>query len=303
VTENNSKSLKFRITNSAGVGAVPLSLTVSKPPFGIAGLVRALNQVDLAEGTSLGPGESANATLICNAPYAQWNTAPYNSTAQWTLNTNDPILGKQFIQFFCNAIAEQAPPVLPNGQGQFQYIGCYQDNTPGRQLTQQVMASDTLTNADCIEACSNKGYTFCGTQYHRECWGGNTIPLVKADEANCNYYCAGALKQICGGNGNNNPGTYMSVFVDTLRWDGNTTQPLPPSGPIVNPGVSGYKSIGCYTEATNGRALPNGIATTKKTVKDCVDGCKAKNYVYAGVEYGGEVNRGNPHPKLLGSSC
>jgi hypothetical protein len=95
----------------------------------------------------------------------------------------------------------------------------------------------------------------------------------------------------------------MSVFVDTLRWDGNTTQPLPPSGPIVNPGVSGYKSIGCYTEATNGRALPNGIATTKKTVKDCVDGCKAKNYVYAGVEYGGEVNRGNPHPKLLGSSC
>lgn len=290
VTENTSKSLKFRVTNSAASGAVPLSLTVSKPPFGVAGLVRALNQVDLAEGTSLGAGESANATLICNVPYAQWNTAPYNGTAQWTMNTNDPTFEKQFIQFFCNAVAEQAPPLLPNGQGQFKYVGCYKDNTPDRQLPQQILATDTMTNADCINACNEKGYIFCGTQYHRECWAGNTIPLQKVDEANCNFYCLGALKQICGGNGNNNDGTYMSVFGDTLKWDGNTTKPTTPPGPVVNPGVSGYKSIGCYTEATDGRALSHGIGTDKKTVKNCVDGCKAGNYMYAGVEYGGEVS-------------
>lgn len=293
VTENTSKSLQFRVTNSAPAGAVALSLTVSKPPFGVAGLVRALNQVDLAEGTSLNAGQSANATLICNVPYAQWNTDPYNGTANWTMNTNDPTFDKQFISFFCNAVAEQAPPLLSNGQGQFKYVGCYQDNTPGRQLPDQVLATDNMTNADCIKACNDKGYTFCATEYQRECWAGNTIPLTKVDESKCNYFCVGALKQVCGGNGYNNDGTYMSLFADTLKWDGNTTQPPTPPGPAVNPGVSGYTSIGCYTEATDGRALPNGVNTDKKTVKSCVDGCKAGSYVYAGVEYGGEVSWGH----------
>ncbi|KAG5997093.1 hypothetical protein E4U43_002726 [Claviceps pusilla] len=292
VTENTSKSLSFRVTNAAAQGGVPLSVTVSKPPFGVAGLVRALNQVDLAEGTSLAPGESANATLVCNVPFAQWNTAPYNGTAQWTINTNDAESGKQFIQFFCNAVAEQAPPLLLNGQGQFKYVGCFKDNTPGRQLSSQILATDTMTNAACIRACYAKGYTFCGTEYHRECWAGNTIPLTKASDANCNFYCKGDLKQVCGGNGEvGNDGTYMSLFADTLKWNGNTTRPPPPAGPVVNRGVSGYTSIGCYTESTSGRALPNGRGTDKKTVKNCVDACKAGQYMYAGVEYGGEVRQ------------
>ncbi|KAG5951107.1 hypothetical protein E4U53_003760, partial [Claviceps sorghi] len=289
VTENMSKSLRFRVTNAAARGGVPLSVTVSKPPFGVAGLVRALNQVDLAEGTSLAPGESANATLICNVPYAQWNTAPYNGTAQWTMNTNDADSGKQFIEFFCNAVAEQAPPLLSNGQGRFRYVGCFKDNTPSRQLPLQILATDAMTNAACIQACYAKGYTFCGTQYHRECWAGNTIPLVKASDANCNYYCAGDLKQVCGGNGAvGNNGAYMSLFADTLKWDGNMTRPAPPAAPVMNPGVSGYTSIGCYTESAGGRALPNGKRTDRKTVKGCVDACKAGKYMFAGVEYGGE---------------
>ncbi|GAO19168.1 hypothetical protein UVI_02014690 [Ustilaginoidea virens] len=289
VTQNTSKSLLFRVTNSAPEGAVPLSLTVSKPPFGVAGLVRSLNQVDLAEGTSLNPGESANATLICNAPYAQWNTAPYNDTARWTMNTNDPTFGKQFIQFFCNAVAEQAPPLLPSGDGRFKYIGCYRDNTPDRQLPNQIYSSDTLVNADCIRACHAKGYIYCGTQYARECWAGNTIPMIKVDESNCNFNCMGSLKQICGGNGNNNPGAYLSVFVDSLCGRGGSTEPPTAAQPLVNSGVSGYASIGCYTESTTGRALPNGKATDKKTVKNCVDACKSSGYIYAGVEYGGET--------------
>ncbi|KAG6024726.1 hypothetical protein E4U41_001702 [Claviceps citrina] len=305
VTENTSRSLRFRVTNAAPQGGVPLSLTVSKPPFGVAGLVRALNQVDLAEGTSLAPGESANATLICNVPFAQWNTAPYSGTAQWTLNTNDasPGGGKQFIDFSCTAVAEQAPPLLPGGQqGQFRYAGCYRDNTPGRQLPSQILASDAMTNAACIRACYARGYTFCATQYHRECWAGNAVPLIKVSDANCNYYCRGDLKQICGGNGDvGNDGTYMSVFGDSLKWDGNTTRPAPapapdpapPVGPVVNPGVSGYVSMGCYTESTTGRALPRGKAVDKKTVKSCVDGCREGKYTYAGLEYGGECWCGN----------
>ncbi|KAL6831798.1 WSC domain-containing protein [Trichoderma camerunense] len=289
VTQNNGRSLKFRITNNATKGGVNLSLTVSKPPFGVAGLVRALNQVDLAEGTSLAPGESANATLTCTVPKSQWDVDPYNGTAQWTLNTNDPNLGKQFIQFFCQAVSEQAPPLLPNSdQSRYRYIGCYKENNPGRQLSNQLYGSDDSTNAMCVSACADKNYAYCGTQYHTECWGGNTIPNLKVDDSNCNYYCGGDINQVCGGNGDGTA-AYISVFADALQpGDGSTNPPPPTGGPVVNPGVDGYASVGCYTEATDARALPHEVDTDKRTVAQCVDACKVGHYTYAGVEYGGE---------------
>lgn len=61
-----------------------------------------------------------------------------------------------------------------------------------------------------------------------------------------------------------------------------------PTGPVVNPGQDGYKSIGCYTEATDARALANFIETANQTVADCLHACKADDYTYAGLEYGGE---------------
>lgn len=297
VTQNNERSLKFRVTNKAPIGGVSLSLTVSKPPFGVAGIIRAANQVDLAEGTSLAPGESATAVMSCIVPKSQWNVDPYNGTAQWTMNTNDPKLGKQFIQFYCNAVAQQAPPLLPAGdQGRYRYIGCFMENNPGRQLSNQLYGNDAGTNGMCIAACAQKGNIFCGTQYHRECWSGDTIPNQKVDDENCNFECAGDLNQYCGGNGDGTK-VYISLFADKLKWDGKfvdqppipTTTPTPPTGPIVNPGAEGYTSIGCYTGGTNGRALPNGVNNDLKTVASCLKACKAaNNYQFAGLEYGGE---------------
>ncbi|KAK5989408.1 WSC domain-containing protein [Cladobotryum mycophilum] len=272
VTENNARALKFRITNNSTEGGVNLSLTVSKPPFGVAGLIRAQNQVDLAEGTSLAPGESANATLTCAAPKSQWNVNPTNGTAQWTLNTNDPKLGKQFIQFYCNAVSEQAAPLLDNGLGQYRYIGCYKDNNPARQLSNQIYGNDNNTNPMCIQACAENKYVFCASQYHTECWGGNTIPNLKVDDANCNYYCNGDINQVCGGNGDGTA-AYMSLFADTLQFDGNTTAPLHLLPVVLLSTLA---------------ALPNFAATDKKTVAQCVDACKSSKNIYAGVEYGGE---------------
>lgn len=287
VTENHSRALKFRVTNGAAAGGVKLSLTVSKPPFGVGGLISAANQVDLAEGTSLAPGESGSATLTCSAPKSQWNVEPKNGTAGWTMNTNDPTFGKQHIEFICNAVSEQAPPLLDNGLGRYRYKGCFLENNPGRQLQTQLYGDDNSTNAMCIAACAAGSYLYCGTQYHRECWAGNYIPNKQVDDRNCNFDCAGDLNQICGGNGDGG-NSYISLFVDT-----NGTETGPPTPPGVNPGVDGYGSIGCYTEATNGRALPNGANTDKKTVAKCVDACKVGSYEYAGVEYGGECWCGN----------
>ncbi|KAK2055257.1 WSC domain-containing protein [Colletotrichum caudatum] len=299
VTENTSRALKFRITNNAGAGAVKLSLTVSKPPFGIAGIIQAANLVDLAEGTVLGPGESATATMICTVPKAQVNTDPYTGVAPWTMNTNDPNFEKHYFNFECTAVAQQAPPLLPNGQGKLRYIGCYKENNPGRQLSNQLYGNAANTNAMCISACAEKGYVFCGTQYHTECWGGMTIPVERVDSRNCGFDCGGDLNQICGGNGFGEAegvGAYISVFADSVRWDGNTTTPPPssdPVGPVVNPGVGQYVSQGCYTEGTNERALPYLITTEKKTVGQCIGVCSAGRYTYAGLEYGGECWCGN----------
>jgi hypothetical protein len=133
------------------------------------------------------------------------------------------------------------------------------------------------------------------------------IPSLKVDDMNCNYPCKGDIKQVCGGNGEGDGegGAYISLFADSTTWDGNYTRPDSPGNnpgnpgngggnggnptPVTNPGVNGYKSIGCYTEATNGRALPNEAKPAKKTVALCVQACAANNYKYAGLEYAGEV--------------
>lgn len=299
VTENTSRSLRFRITNTAAPGGVKLGLTVSKPPFGVPGIVRSANQVDLAEGTLIAPGKSQTATLTCAVPKSQWNIPSYNGTAQWTINLNDPTWSfeKRAVQFFCNAVSEQAAPLLPSGQGQYQYVGCFKENNPGRQLSSLLYANSSNTNEMCINTCGAQGLTFCGTQYRDECWAGNKIPSQKVDDSNCNFDCAGSLNQFCGGNGVDGSGAYFSLFADTLQWDGSfasvTTSSAgsaaTPQGPSVNPGVSGYTSIGCYTEATSGRALPNGRGVDSPTVANCVQACSSDNFVYAGVEYGGEV--------------
>lgn len=295
VTENASKSLLFRISNTAAPGGVKLGLTVSKPPFGVPGIVRSVNQVDLAEGTLIAPGKSQTATLTCNVPKSQWNVPSYNGTAQWTINTNDPTWSfeKRAVQFFCNAVAEQAGPLLPSGQGQYQYVGCFKENNPGRQLSNLLYANSSNTNGMCIETCAEEGLTFCGTQYQEECWAGNKIPNQKVDDANCNFNCAGSLSQYCGGNGVDGSGAYISLFADMLQWNGNlndSSTSSAPQGPFVNPGVDGYTSIGCYTEATSGRALPNGRSVGSPTVAECVEACSNENFIYAGVEYGGEVS-------------
>ncbi|KAJ3457268.1 hypothetical protein MRS44_014409 [Fusarium solani] len=293
VTENTSRSLRFRVTNNVAPGGVKLSLTVSKPPFGVAGLIRAANQIDLAEGTLLAPGQSQTAVLTCTVPKSQWNLEPYNGTAQWTMNTNDPTWDKQFCPILLQrrdrtsrASSSQRPRPVP-------LRGLLQREQPRSAAVQPFVRRWTNTNKMCINACGQKGSTFCGTQYRRECWSGNKIPNLKVDDKNCNFDCAGDLNQICGGNGIDGAGAYISLFADTLSWDGSFGTiggGDGPKGPYVNPGVYGYNSIGCYTEATTGRALRTGKGVDSPTVANCVQACKAGSFTYAGVEYGGEAS-------------
>ena len=167
VTEGTTRYLKLRLTNNGGVNAAALSLTVSKPPFAVPGIIGANNQVDLAEGTLVYAGQNATATLYCSAPKSQINVDPYNGTAQWTMNVNDPTFDKQYIQFFCNAVSEQVPPLNPvSQQATYRYAGCFEENNPGRQLQTMIYSGANNSNENCIAMCSAAGYIFAGTQYN-----------------------------------------------------------------------------------------------------------------------------------------
>jgi hypothetical protein len=291
VTENTTRSLKMRLTNNGTADGARLSVTVSKPPFGVGGIIGANNQIDLAEGTTPASGENATAALYCSVPKSQWNIDPYSGTAQWTMNVDDPNFGKQYIQFSCEGVSEQAAPLRSDGLGLYRYTGCFKENNPGRQLKTQIYGDQNNTIAECITACNVAGYIFCGAQYNTECWGGPTIPIQEVDDSNCNYPCSGNINEICGGNGvgSNAGGAFISLFADSSRFNGNVTSTAP-TGPFINPGVSGYNSLGCYNEPSNGRALTQQLAPTAKTVASCVAACSASSYSYAGLEYGSEVN-------------
>lgn len=289
VMQNTDRRLRFRITNNAPAGSVPLNIPISKPPFGVPGLISTVNQADIGEGTTIKAGEYAEAVIVCTAPKTQWNTDSYTNVTSWVFNTNDVNLGKFQVPFTCTATAQQGGPLMDDGSGQYRYVGCFRENYPsGRQLKSQLYGAADNTADKCLAACAAKGFAFCGMQYHRECWGGPTPPAVEVGELNCNFDCSGDISQWCGGDGVNalagNP--HISLFAT------NTTLPPPvanPGGPYVNPGTNGYVSIGCYTEATNARALGNGVSTNGvKTVAACISACAARNYKYIGLEYGGE---------------
>ena len=164
----------------------------------------------------------------------------------------------------------------------YTYLGCYLDDAPGgRLLPTEAYANSSNTNTLCQAAAEAGSYVFAGTEYQVECWLGNSAPssLYKADESHCTYTCAGDATQVCGG-----PGRYLSVYYDASRYTpGNGSQPT--NAPITVQQAGNYNYIGCYSEATAGRALsgltPRIPAGTGNTVESCEASCRG--YTYFGV--------------------
>ncbi|KAG9944983.1 WSC domain-containing protein, partial [Aureobasidium melanogenum] len=289
VLEGQTRSLKMRVTNNGTGSAVPLSLTVSKPPYGVSGIIGAVNTIDLAEGTLLQANQSQTATLYCSVPRSQVNVPSFYGNATWTINTGDPNMGKQIIQFNCNAVAEQVGPLLSNGTAQYAYVGCFKENNPGRQLSVNPLTSVNMTNDVCIAKCSSLGYLFAATQYQRECWCGQARPLQMDLNSDCNFNCGGNENQTCGGNGYTNPGSHMSLFADSTRFDGNTTT----LQQAIVPSYNGYKYIGCYAESGGRTINAASLNTNDMTIEKCGAFCISKGYSLFGVEYAQECYCGN----------
>ncbi|KAK4129599.1 copper radical oxidase [Parathielavia appendiculata] len=172
------------------------------------------------------------------------------------------------------------PEDLPSG---YEYQGCYTD-VPGRTINSAAYADgEDMTIESCLAFCAAKGFAYAGTEYSVECFCGSSLAAgtEKVADSNCNMPCSGDATQPCGA------GSRLSLFY---------TDSLTSSGPAPNPGVNGYTHVGCYAEGTTGRALTygaGGIPAAEMTVAKCTAACRAANYNFAGVEYGGECYCGN----------
>ena len=164
----------------------------------------------------------------------------------------------------------------------YTYLGCYIDDAPGgRLLPKEAYDNSSNTNDLCQTEAQQLDYVFFGTEYQSQCFLGNSPPpsSYKANEAHCTYSCAGDATEVCGG-----VGGYLSVYYNASVYTPGTNKSQPANAPVTVMQAGNYKYIGCYSEATSGRALSGltpSIPVGGNTVESCEASCQG--YTYFGV--------------------
>ncbi|MCJ1476788.1 hypothetical protein MMC13_005457 [Lambiella insularis] len=218
-----------------------------------------------------------------------------------------------------SAVAAPSGPITVNSTGNYHYAGCYSEATTGRALAGKAPA--TPANGFTIELCAAAcvGYTYFGMEYSNECYCGNTLGVGSVAQTStvpatngCSMLCTGNSTEYCGGASRLNLyqlgsttsstsltstvlstttsiATSTSVISNSSVTSTSTTPSATPTGPITVGNFGNWSYLGCYTEATNSRALSglqNPITGIEVSVEACSVACAA--YTYFGVEYSGE---------------
>lgn len=193
-----------------------------------------------------------------------------------------------------------ATPTGPQTVGNFSswlYMGCYSEATNGRALSdlENPISGGAVTIEACAAACA--GFEYFGTEYSSECYCGDTINIGSALVAGsttaqtlCDMTCSGNAFEYCGGPSRLNmyhfDGAAVSTALATATATSTAIAAATPTGPITVTNITGHAYMGCYSEATNGRALSgllNPISGIQVTIEACSTACAG--YTYFGVEY------------------
>jgi iron transport multicopper oxidase len=145
-------------------------------------------------------------------------------------------------------------------------------------VLQNPISGPNVTNEDCAKACA--GYTYFGTEYSSECYCGYQLNAGSVPASSgCNMACSGNSSEICGG------GNRLTVY---------KSQSVPPPQPVIVGDSTNARYLGCYSEATNSRALTDlqyAVPAANVTVEACMEACSS--YRYFGVEYASQCFCGN----------
>ncbi|KAK5956209.1 hypothetical protein OHC33_002783 [Knufia fluminis] len=157
--------------------------------------------------------------------------------------------------------------------------GSYTDSVSDRALSRDGYAADDMTEGKCIGYCDQKGYSFAGVEYGTECYCGYQVASTSSQTADsdCSFPCGGANGEACGGSDR------INIFTNGV------------AGPVENPGIDGWTSLGCYTDSQSARILSTyePVSDGIVFVRGCTEICQQNGFSYAGVEYGQECYCGN----------
>ncbi|KAF2170005.1 hypothetical protein M409DRAFT_36011 [Zasmidium cellare ATCC 36951] len=302
-------NLVMRITNNGSSTASPLGLTVSKPPFGVSGYLRAANSIDLAEGTQIPAGQSANATLFCAPPERQVNTPSTQAGAGWRINTNTD-QGAVVLTFDCTAASPQVgpfvsstststtisasttsstsltssststsssstqtgPTVAPTA-GIYYSLGCFQDKSANRALT-EVYTNKSMTPELCAAEAKRRTYNFMGLEYGQECWMGDILNTTKSPslaQTKCNTACPGDNSTLCGaGSALQMYQVNSTLIVPKTNATSGVPLSCPSSDDTVWTATTGARfRIECGWDRSGGTSS----AVTTATYEDCLNAC------------------------------
>ncbi|PQE05793.1 wsc domain-containing protein [Rutstroemia sp. NJR-2017a BVV2] len=253
----------IRICNSGGSA---LLITKSKPPIDTE-LLAPNSGVDLHEGQVIAVNTCATGAVSIVAAPLGVNRLDHVVSDVWILNV------------------EQIGPLLSNGSAEYLYLGCYYDGG-GRQLLKTINNA-TNENGGCQTYCFGLGYIFAGTEYRdttQACGGDGTFLSVYYDR----------LRYVPGGDsipGLSSPSSGNSTSSSTGTTSTASAAPTPNS-PVIVQSIGQFAFVGCYTEATTGRALSDSTyANDNMTVESCYTFCSA--FAWFGVEYRRECYCGN----------
>ncbi len=296
VAPSSTSSRKIRICNSGGS---VLHISKSKPPNGV---FRPEDPTALHESQSIAVNDCAYATVLFITNAEEVNIPDQTFTNTWTLNTDDLSFGVHEVQITGVVVDRKVGPTNSTGQPVYTYLGCYHEVQPsGRLLPSPQYADANNDNGRCQTSCKGGNFVFSGTEYARECYCGNTPPpsqYLDAADIQCNYACTGDASQACGGS-NVNGGGYISIYYDATRYTPGSNASTGgggsnPGAPVTVQQAGNYNYIGCYSEATTGRALSDkapAAPTAGGTIESCQSACQG--YTYFGMEYSNECFCGN----------
>jgi len=128
-----------------------------------------------------GSSEQQADDTVCNMPCAGDATEPCGGPSLLTAYYNPWV----------------AQPSDPAQVGDYEFMGCWQDDTTSRSLQDAVYKEAGMTLEVCAERCA--GFLWFGTEYADECYCGNTLLSEDAPMEECNMVCDGDDMEPCGG--------------------------------------------------------------------------------------------------------
>ncbi|KIR79550.1 transmembrane receptor [Cryptococcus gattii E566] len=164
------------------------------------------------------------------------------------------------------------------------YQGCYQDTGSRLGMTSNSWTSSTMTQSQCINGCSELGYSYAGIFGGNQCYCGKpNSNLVSLPASQCQSACAGRSNTTCGG----------SAAMDLYTVAAATVT----SETVASQKPSGY--VGCFKDQGSNAAFTSTVYTYKSssmTPDVCKQACLEFGYTYAGLENANECHCGKNFP-------